>query len=114
MHDKTPPNHYVDIAVIGMSLRFPGAETVEEFWQNLCNGVESITFFSDDVLAAKGTTAETLQNPDFVKAGPILRSIENFDAAFFGFKPREAEATDPQVRLFLECAWEALESGGYD
>lgn len=105
---------YVDIAVIGMSLRFPGADSPEEFWQNLCNGVESITFFTDEQLAAAGTPAETLKNPDFVKANPVLRNIEEFDAAFFGFKPREAEATDPQMRLFLECAWEALESGGYD
>jgi acyl transferase domain-containing protein len=105
---------YVDIALIGISLRFPGAETADEFWQNLCNGVESITRFTDEQLAATGTPPETLANPDFVKANPILRNIEDLDAAFFGFKPREAEATDPQMRLFLECAWEALENGGYD
>ena len=114
MSDTPSSGRFLDIAVIGMSLRFPGAESVDEFWQNLCNGVESTTFFSDDQLAAAGTQPETLANPDFVKAHPILRNIEEFDAAFFGFKPREAEAIDPQMRLFLECAWEALENGGYD
>src|SRR5438874_1311679 len=110
----TSSDRYVDIAVIGISLRFPGAETPEEFWQNLANGVESTTFFTDEQLAAAGTPPETLKNADFVKANPILRDIESFDAAFFGFKPREAESTDPQMRLFLECAWEALENAGYD
>ena len=114
MSDTPSSGRFLDIAVIGMSLRFPGAESVDEFWQNLCNGVESTTFFSDDQLAAAGTQPETLANPDFVKAHPILRNIEEFDAAFFGLKPREAEAMDPQQRLFLECAWEALEHAGYD
>ncbi|MDE3153781.1 MAG: SDR family oxidoreductase, partial [Acidobacteriota bacterium] len=103
-----------DIAVIGMSLRFPGAETVEEFWQNLRNGVESISFFSDAELVAAGTSPAMLADPNFVRAQPALQHVDEFDAAFFGFTPREAEAMDPQLRVFLECAWEALERAGYD
>ncbi|HVC19696.1 MAG TPA: SDR family NAD(P)-dependent oxidoreductase [Vicinamibacterales bacterium] len=103
-----------DIAIIGMSLRFPGAETVEEFWQNLRHGVESVTFFTDEELLAAGTSPAMLADPNFVRAQPALKNVEAFDAAFFGFKPREAEAMDPQLRVFLECAWEALERAGYD
>ncbi|HVB38871.1 MAG TPA: beta-ketoacyl synthase N-terminal-like domain-containing protein, partial [Vicinamibacterales bacterium] len=103
-----------DIAIVGMSLRFPGAETVEEFWQNLRNGVESISFFSEEELRAAGTSAAMLADPNFVRAQPALKHVDEFDAAFFGFKPREAEAMDPQLRVFLECAWEALEHAGYD
>lgn len=102
------------IAIIGMAGRFPGAANVDEFWENLKNGVESITFFSDEELSAAGVSSTLLDNPDYVKAGAILQDIELFDASFFGFTPREAEITDPQHRLFLECSWEALESSGYD
>lgn len=102
------------IAIIGMAGRFPGAANVDEFWENLKNGVESITLFSDEELSAEGVSSTLLDNPDYVKAGAILQDIELFDASFFGFTPREAEITDPQHRLFLECSWEALESSGYD
>ncbi|MCP4658569.1 MAG: amino acid adenylation domain-containing protein [bacterium] len=103
-----------EIALIGMSGRFPRADGVEEMWQNLLAGRESITFFSDDELAAAGLGAGELNNPRYVKAGAVLNDIERFDAALFGYSPREAELMDPQHRLFLECAWEALEDGGYD
>ncbi|GCE31286.1 hypothetical protein KDA_67700 [Dictyobacter alpinus] len=105
-----------DIAIIGMSGRFPGASNVEEFWENLRNGVESIAHFSDEELLAAGVDASQLAQENYIKARPILKpeEIENFDAAFFGYSPREAELTDPQHRLFLECAWEALEMAGYD
>src|SRR5580658_6000261 len=109
---KPPPG--VDIAIVGMSLRLPGADSVDEFWQSLCHGVESIRFFSEAELVATGVSRATLQNPNFVRANPRLRDVEHFDAAFFGFNPREAEYLDPQVRLFLECCWEALESAGCD
>lgn len=102
------------IAVIGMSGRFPGAKNVEEFWQNLRNGVESISFFSDEELLATGIDPAALADPNYVKAGGVLEDAEWFDASFFGFTPREAELMDPQHRLFLECAWEALEQAGYD
>jgi amino acid adenylation domain-containing protein len=102
-----------DIAIIGMSGRFPGAPTLDAFWQNLRDGVEAITFFSDDELLAAGVSPARLRQPQYVKARGVLAEIEQFDAAFFGYSPREAELLDPQQRLFLECAWEALERAGY-
>ena len=103
-----------DIAIVGMGGRFPGAENVHEFWRNLCDGVESVRFFSDEELLQSGVSPELLKHPDCVKAKAILDDIDMFDAPFFGFTPRDAEITDPQHRLFLECAWEALEDAGYD
>ena len=103
-----------DIAIIGMALRLPGANTPEQFWQNLRDGVESITFFTDDELRAAGIDDVFLQNPAYVKAAGILEDIKSFDAAFFGLNPRETQVMDPQHRLFLECAWEAIETAGYD
>jgi acyl transferase domain-containing protein len=102
------------VAIIGMSGRFPGARNVAEFWDNLRGGVESISFYSPQELIASGTEAHELDNPYYVKAGSSIDDIEMFDAAFFGINPREAESMDPQQRLFLECAWEALEDAGYD
>ncbi len=103
-----------EIAIIGMSGRFPGAKNVEEFWQNIQNGVESISFFTDEELLEQGIERATLNTPNYVKAGAVLEDVELFDAGFFGFSPKEAEITDPQHRLFLECAWSALENTGYD
>ena len=103
-----------DIAIIGMSGRFPGAATIEEFWQNLRAGVESVRFFSEEELLAAGVEPSLLADPAYVKARPILEQVDQFDAAFFGYSPREASLTDPQQRLFLEGAWEALERAGYD
>lgn len=106
--------HANDIAIIGMSGRFPGAKSVEDFWENLVQGVDSITFFSDEELLAEGVSPELLNNPDYIKAGAILEDVDQFDAAFFGLNPNEAAVMDPQQRLFLECAWEAIENGGYN
>jgi amino acid adenylation domain-containing protein len=103
-----------DIAIIGMAGRFPGANSIERFWENLRDGVESVSFFSDEELIAAGVDPALLAHPNYVKAGVILEDIEQFDASFFGYSPREAEVMDPQHRLFLECAWEALEHAGHD
>ena len=103
-----------DIAVIGMSGRFPGAKNVEELWQNLRSGLESVPFFSDEELKESGVDPAVLNNPHYVKAAAILDAPELFDASFFGYSPKEAEMMDPQHRLFLECAWEAFEDAGYD
>jgi acyl transferase domain-containing protein/acyl carrier protein len=100
------------IAIIGMSGRFPGAKNLEEFWQNLRDGVESISVFTNEELS--DIAPELLKNPHHVKAGAVLEDVEYFDASFFGFNPKEAEMTDPQHRIFLECAWEAIENAGYD
>jgi len=103
----------IEIAVIGMAGRFPGARNLEQFWQNLSDGVESIKFFTDEELLSKGGDARLLDDPNYVKAEAVLDDIEMFDASFFGFTPREASLIDPQHRLFLEHAWEALEDAGY-
>jgi myxalamid-type polyketide synthase MxaB len=101
-----------DIAIVGMSCRFPGAKNTDEFWKNLCNGVESISFFSDQELDF--IDSSLLSHPNYVKAGAVLSNIDLFDADFFGYSAKEAEIMDPQQRIFLECAWEALESAGYN
>lgn len=101
------------IAVIGMSGRFPGAQNIEAFWQNLRDGIESISVFTDQQLITAGVDPDTLHQPNYVRAGAVLDDIDKFDASFFGYSPREAQITDPQQRLFLECAWEALEDAGY-
>ena len=103
-----------EIAIIGMAARFPGAPDIDSFWRNLRDGVESTTFFTDEELLAAGVDAATLNAPSFVKAKPMLKDIDLFDAAFFGLSPREAEVIDPQHRLYLENVWEALENAGYD
>lgn len=102
------------IAIIGMAGRFPGAKNIAEFWQNLRDGVESISVFTNEELTAANIDPALISSPNYVKAGAVLEDIDLFDAAFFGFNPKEAEMTDPQHRLFLECAWEALENAGYD
>ena len=104
----------LDIAIIGMSGRFPGANDINTFWQNIQNKVESISFFSDQTLVDSGIDRSILENSEYVNAAPILEDIESFDAGFLGFSPKEAEFMDPQNRLFMECAWEVLEKAGYD
>jgi acyl transferase domain-containing protein/SAM-dependent methyltransferase/acyl carrier protein len=102
------------IAVIGLSCRFPGAGDPGAFWKNLRQGHEAISFFSDQELLSSGIDANLLSHPNYVRAGAVLPDIDMFDATFFGFSPREAEILDPQHRLLLECAWEALEDAGYN
>jgi acyl transferase domain-containing protein/acyl carrier protein len=102
-----------EIAVIGMSGRFPAARDLRQLWRNLRDGVEAVTFFSDPELLAAGIPPERLRDPRYVKAGSVLDGVEEFDAGFFGYSAREAEIMDPQQRLFLEHAWEALEDAGY-
>ena len=101
------------IAIVGMAGRFPGAKNIDAFWDNLRNGVESLTLFSDEELLASGIDSALFNDPQYVRSGSILDDAEWFDAGFFGYSPREAEVVDPQHRVFLECAWEALEHAGY-
>jgi len=114
MKHSTEIEQLNEIAIIGMALRLPGAKSVADFWRNLRDGVESVRIFTDEQLKAAGVPESVLADPHYVKASAVLDDIDLFDASFFGFSPREAEITDPQHRLFLECAWEALESAGYD
>jgi phthiocerol/phenolphthiocerol synthesis type-I polyketide synthase E len=102
------------VAIIGVSGRFPGASSLDEFWQNLREGVESVTSFTDTELLSAGEDPALLNFSNYVKAGIVLDGVDLFDADLFGFTPREAEITNPEHRIFLECAWEALENAGYD
>ncbi len=104
----------LDVAIIGMAGRFPGADNVERLWENLCNDVESVTFFDDAQLTESGVSPAVWQNPSYVKASAVLDDIESFDPFFFGYSPAEAAMMDPQHRLFMECAWEAMENAGYN
>jgi len=100
------------VAIIAMAGRFPGAPDVETFWENLCNGRESIRFFAPGELDPAVSQTDR-DDPDYVAARGVIDDVEQFDASFFGMSPREAELTDPQQRLFLELCWECLERGGY-
>ncbi|MBC6447371.1 type I polyketide synthase [Actinokineospora xionganensis] len=101
------------IAVVGMAGRFPGAADVATFWRNLCDGVESISFFTPEELLDSGVDPKLIGDPAYVPARPVLDDVAGFDASFFGISPRMAALTDPQQRLFLEVCWEALEQAGY-
>ncbi|WP_395089172.1 amino acid adenylation domain-containing protein [Armatimonas sp.] len=89
------------IAVVGMVGRFPGAPDLETFWHNVSTGVCSLSTFA------------ATDDPTYVPVRGTLSGAEEFDAGFFGYQPREAEATDPQQRVFLESCWAALEDAGY-
>lgn len=103
-----------EVAIIGFSALFPNSDDLQHWWQQLRQGVELVSFFADEELLASGVDPEVLKHPKFVKAGcPLKRDISMFDAAFFGFTPREAEIMDPQQRLFLEYAYQGLETAGY-
>ncbi|NEQ48307.1 MAG: SDR family NAD(P)-dependent oxidoreductase [Leptolyngbya sp. SIOISBB] len=109
------PDYADAIAIIGMAGRFPGCSSLEDFWQHLQQGKELISHFSEAELLAAGVDPAIVADPHYVKASATLtQDVGLFDAAFFGLTPREAELTDPQHRLFLESAWEALETAGYD
>ena len=102
-----------DIAVIGMSGRYPKSKNLDEWWEHLRSGTELVSFFSEDELLAIGVPQEVLANDHYVRAGTVLEDAAMFDAKFFNYNPREAEIIDPQDRIFLEAAHEALEHAGY-
>jgi len=101
------------IAVVGLSGRFPDATDADTLWRNVVAGKESIHRFSDAALMAAGIPRELLDAPNYVKARPLLDDVKHFDATCFSMTAREAEITDPQLRLLMECAHEALEQAGY-
>jgi phthiocerol/phenolphthiocerol synthesis type-I polyketide synthase E len=102
------------VAIIGMRGRFPGANDLDAYWQNLAGGVESIAILSPEEMRASGIPDHVARLPGYVNASPVLDNVDQFDAEFFGFSARDATLTDPQQRLFIETAWEALEDAGYD
>lgn len=99
----------LEIAVIGMSGKFPQSKDNEIFWENLKDGKELIRFFNDDELIEAGISEKFIKNPNYIKATGYLEDSECFDRAFFGYTPEEAEVMDPQMRLFYEHSWKALE-----
>src|SRR5260221_6465633 len=102
------------IAIVGMRGRFPGANDLDQYWHNLAQGVESITILSPEDMRAAGVPDHIARLPGYVNASPLLDAVDEFDAEFCGLSARDAALTDPQHRLFLETAWEALEDAGYD
>ena len=105
------PTHAV--AVVGLAGRFPGARDLEDFWRQVAEGTEVLRELTDTELDNAGVSAKQRSQPGYVRRGTFLERSEDFDAGFFGFSPREAQVLDPQHRVFLECAWEALEHAGY-
>ena len=111
---ETPTNGTGDaVAIIGMAGRWPRARNVAEFWRNVRDGVECISRFSTEELEVPDAAA-LASKPDYVMARSVVEGVDQFDAAFFGILPKEAELIDPQHRVFLECCWEALEDAGHD
>ena len=102
------------VAIIGMVGRFPGAPDLDTYWRNLRDGAETITRFERPGAPSGGILPAWFDDPSYVPSRGTLDGVDLFDASFFGYSPREATIMDPQQRLFLECAWEALESAGYD
>ena len=103
-----------DIAIVGMSCRFPGANSPQQYWDNLSCGRESLTTLSDEQLRESGVSESDINHRDYVKAGMFLDGVKDFDAGFFGFSPRDASILDPQHRHFLECSWEVFDDAGYN
>ena len=110
-NSELPPNA---IAVVGMAARFPGANTLSAFWDNLRRGEESIVTLSEDDLLAEGIPERALANHAYVRRAALVDGIDEFDSDFFGFTPQVARSTDPQHRLFLQTAFHAIEDAGYD
>lgn len=111
--NRSQPEYAASIAVIGKSGRFPKSGDLTQFWENLRDGKECISFFTEEELLSAGVDPEMLRRPNYVRALGALEDSDRFDARFFGYTPREAQMIDPQQRVFLECAWEALEDAGY-
>ncbi|RHC81538.1 KR domain-containing protein, partial [Parabacteroides merdae] len=103
-----------DIAVIGMSGRFPGAKNISEYWENIKNGLETISEFTDQELWENGVSKEEMYSEYYVRRKGVIQNVEKFDPETFGYNLNEAELMDPQMRIFHECTWEALEDAGYN
>lgn len=112
--NRAPDDRSSDaVAIVGMVGRFPGADNIDQLWRNLCDGVESISFFTPEELGP-GIAPRLRDDPDYVRARGLIDHADQFDAAFFGISPLDARVTDPQQRVFLELAQQALENAGVD
>ena len=98
------------IAIIGMAGRFPGARNIDEFWRNLCDGVESVSFFTNEELLAEGLDYGLLSDPNYVHANAVLDDVEMFDASFFGFTPRKPKSQIPNTVCFWSAPWRSLKA----
>jgi polyketide synthase PksJ len=114
IQDKKASFTGFEVSVIGMAGKFPGADNIEKFWDNLKKGVESIDFLTGHELEEADVEAGFLRDPNYIKAVSRFDDVYRFDASFFGYTPREAIIMDPQVRLLFECTWAALEDAGCD
>ena len=103
----------MEIAIIGMAVRFPQSSTLQEFWSNIIQGKECVTFFSAEELRAQGIDQATIDNPSYIRAKPFIEHVYDFDASFFGYSHKDAEAFDPKTRVLHEVAYHALEDAGY-
>ncbi|MCW3465925.1 type I polyketide synthase [Chitinophaga nivalis] len=104
----------LEIAIVGMACRFPGASDWREYWRNLVAGKESVYFLSDEELASMGVDKEVTERKDFVRAVSYLKDKDHFDAGFFNYTPDEAKFLSPQIKVFHECVWQALEDAGFN
>ena len=109
-----PTKEGTSVAIIGLSARFPGANDLEEFWANLIEVKDISRAFTKEELLAEGIDPQQINDPNYIRRGIYLEDADCFDAAFFGYLPKEAALMDPQHRIFLECAYTALENAGYD
>ncbi|WP_369217788.1 polyketide synthase, partial [Streptomyces flavofungini] len=109
---STPEAAGEAVAIVGMAGRFPGAATTDELWHNLLDGVESVRRFTDEEMTEAGVTPEQIASPARVPRGADLADADLFDADFFGVTQRDARLMDPQHRVFLTCAWQAMEDAG--
>ncbi len=116
MNKTVGQNNYtgLEVAVIGMAGKFPGAKNIDQFWENLKIGIESMSFFTDQELEEAGFDGDLIRDPGFVRAKAVLEGAEYFDALFFGYTPKEADIMDPQYRVLHQCVWEALENASYN
>ncbi|WP_083841583.1 type I polyketide synthase [Pseudovibrio sp. FO-BEG1] len=110
----TTQTNDLGVAVIGMAGRFPKADTTAQLWENIRSGRECISEFTEEEVIASGVSPEIVRRPDYLRRKGAVSDIDRFDAPFFSISPREAELTDPQHRLMLQCAWNAMEDAGYD
>lgn len=101
------------IAIIGIACKFPKAENSEEYWNNIKEGRECMETLSQEELGLTGIGSDVLQNGNYIRRCPCVTDIDKFDADFFKISPREATYMDPQQRMLLEKAWEAVEDAGY-
>ncbi|WP_139492062.1 non-ribosomal peptide synthetase [Brevibacillus dissolubilis] len=108
------PDYYEDsVAIIGISCHFPGAKNHHEFWNNLKEGKEAVTFFTKEELYDLGVSPELIENPNYIPMRSSIDGKELFDPGFFTISPKDAEYMDPQLRLLLLHSWKAVEDAGY-